>query len=180
MRLEIVILIIFFVLVFPFILRVSLEVNVLRNKGKIIVYLFSLIPIYFQFFEIDNGFIKLIKNPKKIKKLKLSFKKQDIKNFYTSADIILNNQIIKEFNITTKFGVKNQPYYVALISGLYNTIIGMFLSINCAKRNILNSHTDLKVFYKYTYLKININAKIKLTAYDIIKLLIQLKIGVKT
>ena len=177
MQWEIVILIIFFVIILPFSLNITFEVNVLRNKGKIIILLFGFLPLYIQYIEFDRGFIKLIKNPQKIKKIKINFDKENIKKFNQSIRAVLNSQLIKDINIQTKFGIKDAPFVVALASGIYNSIISAFLSINCAKRNIINSHTKLKTYFKYNYLKVSIQSKIQLSIYDVIKLFIQIKWG---
>ena len=178
MQWDIVILIIFFVLIIPFSVRIKFEINILRNKGKILILLFGLIPVFFEFIEINNGFIRFIKNPKRIRQIKITFKKETIKTINISVNTILNSQIIKEFDIQTAFGLKNQPFYVALASGIYNSIIATFFSINCAKKNIINSHNKLKTYFKYNYLKTKINAKVRLSIYDIVKIFIQIKCGV--
>ena len=179
MQWDIIILVIFFVIILPISLKIKLSINILRNKGQIIVYLFSLIPVYNQTFKVDNGFIKFIKNPQKIKKVKISFNKEAFKKINNNTNIILNSQIVKQINISTNFGIKNQPYYVAIISGIYNSIVGVFLSINCAKRNIINSHSKLRTYFNYTYLKSNINLKIKVSIYEILKIYFQIILGAK-
>ena len=172
------ILVIFFI-IFPFTLRIDISINAIRNSGVFYIYFFYFFPIYFQKFEINKGVIKLIKNPKKIKEIKLSFKREDVKKFNNKFSVILNSQIFKTVEITTKLGIKNLPNIVAVFSGIYNMLVGTFLSINTAKRNIINSKTQLKTYFKYTYLKSCARIKLKISIYQLVSLLFQIKMGVK-
>ena len=175
---EIFILVIFLI-VFPFSLKVKISIDAFRNIGFVFVYLFGIIPIYFQKFEINKGVIKFIKNPQKIKEVKLSFKREDVKKFNNKFSIILNSQIVKSVDINTKFGIKNSPSLVAIISGFYNLLIGNFLSINTAKGNIIKSKSNIRTYFKYTYLKSEINIKIKFSLLQLLSILFQIKVGVK-
>ena len=177
---EFIILVIFFVIIFPFLLNVNLSVNALKNNGEIKVFLFKFLPILYQKFEINKGVIKFIKNPKKIKQIQLSFKRDDVKKFNNIFAIVLNSQVIKFVDINTILGIKNSPRIVAMIYGIYNILIGNFLSINTAKLNILKSSSKIKTYFKYTYFKTNLSLNIKISLYQILSILIQIKTGVKT
>ena len=180
MRYDILLLVIFFVLVFPISLKVKFKINLIRNSGLVMVYLFHIFPIFFQRFEIDNGVIKLIKSPNKIHKIKLSFKREDVKKFNNSFSIVLNSQIIKTLDINTIFGIKNSPSIVAYVSGIYNVILSNFLSINIAKGNILNSQSSLKTNFNHTFIKTYIETKIRFSLLNVLNIFLQIKMGVKT
>lgn len=179
MQWEIVILVIFFILIIPLTFNVKLSFNVIRNYGELNIVLFF-IPIYKQKLKIDNGFIKFIKNPQKIKKIKLKFSKSDIEKTNNNFALVLNSQIIKRLSISTRFGIKDNPFYTALISGFYNMFLGIFFSINTAKLNILETQSNFKTYYRCTYLKSILNIKLNCSLYQILSLLIQFKVGVKT
>ena len=178
MRWDIFILVIFFIIIFPITLNIKISINAVRNTGTLFVMLFCIFPIYIQQFEMDKGVIKFIKNPKKIHEIKLSFKRESIKKFNNVFGIILCNQIIKEINIKTKFGIKNSPSFVALISGFYNMVIGNFLSINLAKGNILKTKSSIKTYFKYTYLKSDVSLKVSFSLYLLLSVFLQIKLGV--
>ena len=142
--------------------------------------LFNFIPLFYQKFEMNRGVIKLIKNPKKTKQIKLSFKNEDVKKFNNSLNIVLHSQVIKKIDILTLFGIKNSPRIVALIYGVYNLIVGNFFCIYTAKMNILKSHSNIKTSFKHTNIKIKIFSTIKISIYQFVSIIFQIKTGVKT
>ena len=170
--------VVFFIFIIPIKLKINLKMNAIRNIGIIKIKLFGFLTVYNQKFEINNGFIKLIKNPEKIKQIKLSFKKEDVKKFNNTFNVVIASQIIKNIDILTKFGLKHSPVFVSLISAIYNTVLGIFASINMANGNILNLNSHLKTYFDYTYLKTNINLNIKFSLYQLLSLFLQIKLGV--
>ena len=48
-----------------------------------------------------------------------------------------------------------------------------------AKRNILKSQSSIKTYFRYTYLKTNITLKVKFSIFEVLRIIFQIKLGVK-
>ena len=149
--------VIFFILTFRLSIKISINYNLLKNKGTIIFKLYF-IPIAAFNFDIQPGYFNFTKKNKTLK-IKFDLSDKNIRYINDLKKYLLKNIYVTKFFLLISFQ-NNNAFWVTLINKLLNYFVYIFYYLNCHN----NSDTKVEYINDFGFLnnKIAINLKLNL------------------
>lgn len=132
-------------IIYPFLIKLDIRLNVLRLKGILVIKLFNKIKFEFKF-RIKNGYVYLYYKNKEIKQ-KISNKNISLRFIFILIKQTYFRQQLLNSKITSNFGYLNDSRITALTSGYIDCVAkGFFAKI---KNNKKSAHIFIDVEPKY-------------------------------
>lgn len=136
---------ILFNIIYPFLIKLDIRLNVLRLKGVLIIKLFNKIKFEFKF-RIKNGYVYLYYKNKEIKQ-KISNKNISLRFIFILIKQTYFRQQLLNSKLTSNFGYLNDSRITALTSGYIDCVAkGILAKI---KNNKKSAHIFIDVEPKY-------------------------------
>lgn len=149
----------------PFKFKAHISYNVLKNKGIVKFYFFKL---NFLTLKVKIKPKYLLFTTKKGKVILIPFDEKQQQNVeYVDLSLILfDKTTINTLKISLNVGVKNSPFYTALLYGLFSTINSIILSILKTKKlNVIVSNKIIPVYTKDSTI-VKMNSSLSFSFFD--------------
>lgn len=164
-------------LIYPFLVKIEVKMNVLKLKGSIILKLFNKLKLEFKF-RIKNGYIYVYFKRKELKE-KLSSKNVNVRFVLLLIKQFYFRQQLLNLKVKANFGYRLNAMTTAVNSGLIDVLCKGFLSK--IKNNKKSAHifTDIKPKYDEDIFNFAVSYEIRMSLVDIIYSLIYTKFSMR-
>lgn len=162
-----IILIIGFILICPFKLKSKISYNLLKNKGLIKFYFFKWNFLTLKV-KIKRKYIYLITKKGKVILVPIETGNQTNIEYVDLTLILLNKTTINTIKISLNIGVKDNPFYTALLFGSLQIVNNILLSIIKTKKLATIVSNKINPVYTKDSGSLYMNCSLTVTIFDYI------------
>lgn len=173
--LKIIVLIVIFILVFPFNFKVFISYDFASNIGILNFKLFKIRIFYVKFF-IKNKCINLVN--RNLKKISIPLTNNEDFKKYADLNIIIFKKLdIKKVETNFKFGIKNEPFSSIMVLGSYSIIIKKIFDILKILKKRAKIITNSECFFQNNICILNFKCSVSLSIIDYLWGILESKIA---
>ena len=149
-----------------FLIRIKIVFDVINNKGKVIVLLFNIMPVFWSNISIVGDYLNFVNNRNKTIKIKIDLNDKHI-NFFNDFWGYLKNKIyFNNISISSLMGFEN-PFISCLFSAVINVFVSnLFAHISTIQRDI-DLNKNILTAFRHTEIKFDISISLMISLYDL-------------
>lgn len=161
-----VVLMLFLIVIFPFLIQFEVKCNILKLKGSFSIKIFNLFKVEYKF-RVKNGYVYVYYKNKE-RKEKISKKNLNLLFIYMTLNQVYFRQQVLNFNFISNFGYVNDSMITANICGYLDVLSKSLLGK--LKNNKKSAHIFVDVNPKYNedVFNVRLNTATRISVFDLI------------